>query len=145
MVNKHCVPSFRAMALRARAGELAGDIAGVLVLVFVAPLLVGSRRERWLSAGDGRRRRNKDRSSQLPVGDASVSGDRRRHERRARRHAEAILGVIELRSLSVRSKSIRLCEVKSQALWMRNVAGRSSDGDLGHGGRSNNRRRRSRS
>lgn len=43
MVNKHCVPSFRAMALGARAGELAGDVAGVFVLVFVAPLLVGSR------------------------------------------------------------------------------------------------------
>ena len=76
---------------------------------------------------------------------ASVLGDHWQHERRARWHAEAILGIIELRSLSVRSKSIRLCEVKSQALWMRNVARRSSDGDLGHGGRSNNRRRRSRS
>ena len=76
---------------------------------------------------------------------ASVSGDRRRHEQRARWHAEAILGVIKLRSLSVWSKSIRLCEVKSQALWMRNVARQSSDGDLGHDSRSNNRCRRSRS
>lgn len=99
--------------------NLARNVAGVFVLV--TPFLVRRRRERRFSAGDGRRRSQEDRAL-LPVRDAAVAGDRRRHERRARRNAEALFRELDLgRGLVARAQDtvIRLGEIQSHGLrWL---------------------------
>ena len=74
----HRVPSLRAVTLavaRGGAGELAGEIIGVFVMI-VTPLLVRLSRERRLSSRNSRTlwRQEDRRSSLLPVRNAAVTG-----------------------------------------------------------------------
>lgn len=106
------------MALAAaRAGVLAGDVIGVVVLV--TPLLVRHARDRGLPGGRSLagRRSYEHRGPQLSVRDAPVAGDRRRHEGRVRRRAEAVLRELDLGdALGVGAQDAWPREIKSQTL-----------------------------
>lgn len=101
MVGDVTIPFLAVAFAVAGARDLAGEVFGVIMLK--ASLSVRETRKRRFPGGSHRRRRSEENRGSL--GNTSVAGDRRRHERRVRRDAKALLSKLHnLRAFGLGAK-----------------------------------------